>query len=47
MDWYTYIINAAIRSKYNDSHWFRLDFHAKTTYNEHTKEGLQWRLKAF
>ena len=23
MDWYTYIINAAIRSKYNGSHWFR------------------------
>lgn len=23
MDWYTYIINAAIRSKYNGTHWFR------------------------
>ena len=23
MDWYTYIINAAIRSKYNGAHWFR------------------------
>ena len=23
MDWYTYIINAAIRSKYNGVHWFR------------------------
>ena len=23
MDWYAYMIDAAIRSKYNGSHWFR------------------------